>query len=77
MVAIAITPFIEVVLFSIFSLQEVLEVVDDLEVDIPKIWDFFAEIVTPALSDALSLRTFAKLLKDANLGNKAAKSMAR
>lgn len=60
-----------------FSLQEVLEVVDDLEVDIPKIWDFIAEIVAPALSDALSLGTFAKLLKDVNLGSRAAKSMGR
>ena len=35
---------------SPYSLNEVLEYADDLELDIPKIWDFLAEILTPALS---------------------------
>ena len=35
---------------SPYSLNEVLEYAEDLELDIPKIWDYLAETLTPALS---------------------------
>ena len=35
---------------SPYSLNEVLEYAEDMELDVPKIWDYLAEILTPALS---------------------------
>ena len=32
------------------SLNEVLEYADDMEIDIPKVWDYLGEILAPALS---------------------------
>ena len=35
---------------SPYSLNEVLEYAEDMELDIPKIWDYLGEILAPALS---------------------------
>ena len=45
-----------------------LECGEDLEVDIPKVWDFFAEIVSPLTStNNLPLNDYVKLLRDISL----------
>ena len=45
-----------------------LECGEDLEVDIPKVWDFFAEIVSPLTStNNLLLNDYVKLLRDISL----------
>lgn len=35
----------------VFRLQEILEVADDMAIDIPHIWPYLAEIITPVLHD--------------------------
>ena len=51
-----------------FRLQMMLECGEDLEVDIPKVWDFFAEIVAPLVSSSnLPLNSYIKLLRDINV----------
>ena len=53
---------------SLSRLQEMLECGEDLEVDIPKVWDFFAEIVAPLVSSSnLPLNDYVKLLRDVNI----------
>ncbi|XP_011407685.1 PREDICTED: eukaryotic translation initiation factor 4 gamma 3-like [Amphimedon queenslandica] len=50
------------------GLQVMLECGEDLEVDIPKVWDFFAEIVAPLVSSSnLPLNNYVKLLREANI----------
>ena len=45
-----------------------LECGEDLEVDIPKVWDFFAEIVSPLTStNNLPLNDYVKPLRDISL----------
>ena len=47
---------------SPYSLNEVLEYAEDMELDIPKIWDYLGEILAPALSQPpLHLNTIAHI----------------
>ena len=46
---------------------------EDLEVDIPKFWDYLAEMWSPAVySNHLSLATLVQMVRDAGFGHKAA-----
>ena len=50
-----------------------LGVSEDLEVDIPKFWDYLAEMWSPAMfSNHLPLVTLIQMVRDTGLGHKAA-----
>ena len=52
---------------------ELLGVSEDLEVDIPKFWDYLAEMWSPVVySNHLSLSSLVQMVHDAGLGHKAA-----
>ena len=51
---------------------------DDLEVDIPKMWDFFAEILNQlVLGRNLGLTEYHRLLDEAGVGHKSPRAIAR
>ena len=52
---------------------EVLGFAEDLEVDIPKFWDYLAEMWSPVVySNHLSLASLTQMVRDAGFGHKAA-----
>ena len=60
------------------SLTETLEFAEDLEVDIPKMWDFIGEIICPVVtSSQLSLIEYCGLFNEARISHCAAKGMAK
>ena len=59
-------------------LKEVFEMADDLEVDIPKFWDFLAEILAPLfLCECLTIADYHSLFNDVGINYKSPKAVAR
>ena len=55
-----------------------MEFAEDLEVDIPKMWDFLGEILSPVVtSSQLSLIEYCGLYNEARISHCAAKAMAK
>ena len=77
--AVTVQPlFLSSLIFCFRSLREVLEMADDLEVDIPKLWDFFAEILNPLfVCECLSLNDYFILLAEVGIDYKAPRGLAR
>jgi translation initiation factor 4G len=60
------------------GLLEVLEIVDDLEVDIPKVWDFLTEIMFQLIKDdSIQLLNYVDLLKEIQIGKKLSQVIAK
>ena len=41
------------VMIILFSLNEVLEFAEDIEIDVPKIWDYLGEILSPVVAHSV------------------------
>ena len=51
---------------------------DDLEVDIPKLWDFFAEVLNPLfICKCLTFNDYFSLLTDVGIEYKSPRALAR
>ena len=53
-------------LFMCFSMKEVLEIAEDMEIDIPRIWEYLAEAIAPLVGGEIPLnfvRTLCNPLK--------------